>query len=293
MRTMTGVLCACLAAASLAAQEVRTVSVDGHRMRVRTASTHARAGQPTVVLESGLATALEVWEDVFGKVAAFAPVLAYDRAGVGQSESDGQPPTPSHVARKLHALLSRSGLNPPYVLVGHSWGGPLIRTFAGTYPKDVAGLVYVDPTDARSQEDELAYYKARGHSAEEIPALKARMRARFTAYGPEMKVALDLEDRYYDELRALRVPEVPVSVLMAARFDPAPWAGEPCRPRDCHDVWVRLRSGWLTRLARESPDGTFMLTTKSGHDLPREDPDLVVWAIQRVLSSALAVKVGR
>ena len=50
---------------------------------------------------------------------------------------------------------------------------------AGTYAPEVAGLVYVDPTDMRSEEDQLAYYKARGHAAEDIPALKARNRARF------------------------------------------------------------------------------------------------------------------
>jgi pimeloyl-ACP methyl ester carboxylesterase len=279
---------ASLGAAPVAGQDPAMVAVDGHRMRVRIGGLNrAGQGQPVVVLESGLGARLEAWDKVFSKVSAFAPVLAYDRAGVGQSDSDGQPPTPRHVGRKLHGLLAHLDLKAPYVLVGHSWGGPLIRMFAGLYPEQVTGLVYVDPTDMRSEEEELAYYKARGYSPGDVPELRRRKRQQFRAYGAEMAVAFDLEDSHYAEFRALpRLPEVPVSVLMGARFDPSPWAGEPCPPRQCHDEWVRLRIGWLGRLARETGDGTFTLTTSRGHDLPGEDPDLVVWAIERVLSSA-------
>jgi len=292
MRKMSLALCACLVAPVVQAQNPRTVPVDGHQMRVSIAGTsHARPGHPTVVFESGLGGRLEGWGRVFSKVAEFAPVVAYDRAGVGQSESDNQPPTPRHVARKLHGLLAQMNVKAPYVLVGHSWGGPLIRMFAALYPQDVAGLVYVDPTDMRSEEQQLEYYKARGHAAADVPTIRERRRQQFRASGPEMQVALDLEQTYFAEFRALSAPpDVPVSVVMATRFDPAPWAGEPCAPRDCHDAWVRLRIGWLTPLARQSSDGTFTLTTKSGHDVPQEDPDLIVWAIQRVVTSA---KAGR
>lgn len=278
----------CLTASAVPAQDRQMVEVDGHRVRVKTAGLHhADRGLPIVVFESGLGVPLESWGDVVADVAAFAPVVAYDRAGVGHSEPDGQSPTPQHVARKLHALVAQIGLKPPYVLVGHSWGGPLIRMFTGLYPKEVAGLVYVDPTDLRSEEQQLAYYKARGYSPGDVPKLRQKRREQFRAYGAEMNVALDLEDNHFADLRALPpVPNVPVSVLMATKFDPAPWAEEPCKPRECHDRWVQMRIGWLSPLALETTDGTFILTTSTGHYIPRDDPDLVTWAIRRVLSSA-------
>ena len=68
---------------------------------------------------------------VFAELATLAPVVAYDRAGNGQSPADGQPATPAHIAARLHALLGAAGIPPPYVLVGHSWGGPLILHVRG------------------------------------------------------------------------------------------------------------------------------------------------------------------
>lgn len=281
--------CVCQIAFPAQMQDRRQmVEVDGHRVHFKTAGLEfSDRGQPAVVFENGLGAPLETWDSVFTDVAAFAPVVAYDRAGTGGSHVDGHSPTPQHVARKLRSLLAKIGVDPPFVLVGHSWGGPLIRMFTGLYPKDVAGLVYVDPTDMRSEEQDLEYYRARGYSAEDIPKLRQNRRERFRDYGAEMTVALDLEDSHFADLRALPpMPDVPVAVLMAAEFDPAPWVGEPCQPRECHARWLQLRIGWLSPLAQETTDGIFTVTTSSGHHIPRDDPSLVVWAIRRVISSA-------
>ena len=73
--------------------------------------------------------------------------------------------------------------------------------FAALYPQDIAGLVYVDPTDMRSEEQQLEYYKARGYAATDVPALRQKRREQVRAYGPEMDVAMDLEDTYFAEFR--------------------------------------------------------------------------------------------
>jgi pimeloyl-ACP methyl ester carboxylesterase len=71
-------------------------------------------------------------------------VCVYDRAGTGASGAGPSPRTPLHMVRELHLLLTRARLPGPYVLVGHSFGGLLVRFFAATYPHDVAGMVLVD-----------------------------------------------------------------------------------------------------------------------------------------------------
>src|SRR5215211_1955711 len=120
------------------------VDLGGFRVFVRERGT-AKSGAPTVVFQNGLGTTLQSWTRVQQEVAADTRTIAYDRAGIGKSELGQQPPTAANVARQLHTLLTKVAAPPPYVLVGHSYGAPLSHAFATAYPKEVAGLVYVDP----------------------------------------------------------------------------------------------------------------------------------------------------
>jgi hypothetical protein len=81
-----------------AAQDASTVLVNGRRMHVQTAGTPRARGEPVVVFESGAGMGLGAWSTVLGEVGRFARAVAYDRAGIGLSESDSRPPTPRQVA---------------------------------------------------------------------------------------------------------------------------------------------------------------------------------------------------
>jgi pimeloyl-ACP methyl ester carboxylesterase len=108
-------------------------------------------GSPTVILESGLGVPALGWIKVQPEVARFARVCSYDRAGYGWSEPGPEPRTSLQIARELKMLLGASGEKGPYVLVGHSFGGFIVRVFTGQYPGDVVGVVLVDA----SHEDEV------------------------------------------------------------------------------------------------------------------------------------------
>jgi pimeloyl-ACP methyl ester carboxylesterase len=85
--------------------------VDGVRIRIRTSGLSARRpGQPVVVFESGGGASLETWDPILTAVAGFAPVIAYDRSGTGQSDWDGLPPTPERIASRLRRLLADLGV---------------------------------------------------------------------------------------------------------------------------------------------------------------------------------------
>ena len=105
---------------------------------------------PAVVLCAGLSGSSLEWETVQRSIAEFAPVFSYDRAGVGWSDpGDPYRRTGLHEIGTLRSVLRRAGVEPPYVLVGHSIGGLHARLFASCYPREVAGLVLVDSLHER------------------------------------------------------------------------------------------------------------------------------------------------
>jgi pimeloyl-ACP methyl ester carboxylesterase len=110
------------------------------------------AGNPAVILESGFTGGLFPWGPIQSAVAKQTLVLSYERAGLGRSEPGPNPRTAEQIARELHALLAAKAIAPPYILVGHSAGGLFVRVFAHLYPKEIAGLVLVDPATEEDYE---------------------------------------------------------------------------------------------------------------------------------------------
>src|SRR5690348_14927597 len=110
----------------------------------RLALTRSGAGAPTVILETGLGAESAEWEPVQRAVAQFTQVCRYDRANRGQSDPAPKPRSAQDAVNDLHTLLSATNVPAPYVLVGHSLGGIIVRLYAHRYPGEVAGLVLVD-----------------------------------------------------------------------------------------------------------------------------------------------------
>lgn len=103
-----------------------------------------RASEPTVILEAGAGDFSVDWSLVQPGVARVARVCSYDRAGFGWSDLGPRPRTLRQVVWELHTLLEKAGVQPPYVVVGHSHGGTLARLYASTYRSDVVGIVLVE-----------------------------------------------------------------------------------------------------------------------------------------------------
>ena len=118
----------------------RMVDVGGHGVHFRCAGT----GSPTVVVEVGLGDFSTDWTLVQSGVAAFTRVCTYDRAGYAWSEPGPLPRTFAQINLELKEGLKALGEKSPLVLVGHSYGGPVVRAFAAAYPGDVAGMVLAD-----------------------------------------------------------------------------------------------------------------------------------------------------
>jgi pimeloyl-ACP methyl ester carboxylesterase len=102
-------------------------------------------GGPTVIFESGIGATNLNWRHIQSVVSRFTSTASYDRAGLGFSSACRSARTPGNIAVELHDLLQRANIKPPFILVGHSFGGLVVRRYALLYPGDVAGAVLVDP----------------------------------------------------------------------------------------------------------------------------------------------------
>ena len=121
------------------------VGVGGHSLHINCAG----RGGPTVVLEAGSGGFSAQWVRVQREVSGTTRVCAYDRAGMGWSETGPEPRDAGQITGELHALLEGANIEGPYVLVGHSYGGLYARTYAARYPDEVAGVVLVDSSSPK------------------------------------------------------------------------------------------------------------------------------------------------
>ena len=268
-----------------AAQDVRAVSIDGLAMQVRIGGVD-RPG-PTLVLEAAFAERLNTWDSIFDTLAMLAPTFAYSRSGLGGSANDGVTPTPAHVAENLHKLLAAAGLKPPYVLVGHSWGGLLARMFAAKYPGEVRGMVYIDPTDLRTLAEEREFYREQGYVGQAMIDRKASLlRFRNPDVG-EAKALLEAVNGDFKDFRTLpALPDVPTAMLMAGNFGPDPWRGSPCAASVCNEALLKWRIHWLRTMMVGSSSATLTIAMSLGHFMHIEEPSLVLGAVERVLKAA-------
>ena len=122
----------------------RLVTVNGRSIHLLEKGT----GRP-VILEAGIAGTSLGWTLLHDRLSSEARVISYDRAGLGWSDAVRTPRTLSNAVNELRELLKVTGISPPYILVGHSYGGLIVHHYASLHPDEVSGLVLVDPVDRR------------------------------------------------------------------------------------------------------------------------------------------------
>ena len=223
-----------------------------------------RNGPQVVVFENGLGAKLGNWDKVFSEISKNTTAFAYNRPGYGASDPAATPRDGEHIAEELRALLKIQGLQPPYVLVGHSAGGLYMQWFARRHPQEVAGLVLVDSTHPQ-------HLLGKG-SPEHWPGW---VRAGFGILtAPSAQEELKLLNATGESVLALPTftgkPVMVLSALkpLAERSETADYVNE--KRRDVVNLYPGAKQLWVN----------------SGHNVQREKPEAVVEAIRAVLKAS-------
>ena len=298
----------------------RLVQVNGRLMHINVAG----EGRPTVVFESGMGASCLSWILVQPRVAQFAGAVSYDRAGHGWSDLAHEPLTAWQIAQDLHALLDAAGVPGPYVLVGHSFGGYVIRVFADLYRDKVAGMVLVDslhPAEWKNPTAEQLRMIAVGLRYAWITVWLARLgfvrfclaqlargsprmgQAATSAFGPGAAAAVR---RIAGEIRKLPAPILPVvrelwsharnflSLRQHVAALPVS-AAQAAAMSSLGDLPLVVLSGnhheaaysdWQRDLVRLSSRGRHLVASDSGHWIHLDHPELVAQAIFEVVTAA-------
>lgn len=267
------------------------VDVGGYRLHLYCTG----AGSPTVLLSGGFVDTLEQWKFIQSEIARFSRVCSFDRAGLGWSDAGPMPRSSGQIVKELHTALVNAGISGPYVLAGHSFGGMDMRVFAGEHPDEVAGVLLIDSINpdhyrwepARGFRSEVRFWFYRYLAPFGITRLLGECRS-----GP--RPCPEFVDTWHAmwEARTLSAHEALATssfgntpLIVIAR-DPLYYvrlADKPERPE-----WEPQFARGQMELTLLSHNASFMVARNTGHQIPRDKPELVVDAVKELVGQSRA-----
>jgi pimeloyl-ACP methyl ester carboxylesterase len=281
----------------------RSVDIGGRTLNIHCTG----VGTPTVIFVSGRTAPGYVWTPVQRGVSAFTRSCWYDRADIGWSDPGPDPAWGDAAARDLHRLVRAAGLEPPFVLAGHSFGAHIIRLYHHAYPGEASGIVFVDA----AHEDAGTIHGMPHRARPAMPRVVIRglsivagrfgmMRFRASDPGPPPQPWTAAEWDVLARLRRQRnvlladakvgpgratddlvrstggLEDMPLIVLTQGNQS-SPSSAAP----GVLEGWVDLQR----RFAGRSRRGRQVLVPDSGHGIPEEAPHAVITAVREIVAT--------
>lgn len=215
--------------------------------------------QPVIIMEAGYGDYSKTWDHIAEKLTEFGTVLTYDRAGLGKSGNSSKRRISSEMIKDLRSCLEKLQLKPPYIFVGHSFGGINARLFATFYSEDMLGIVLVDSTPENYKKDFLlimspefqeAYYKQFVHES---------------SY-KEFMFSLGEADKHCQSMR-----NIPLVVLAAGK--------KAYYSQEAQMKWLQLQE----ELLRLSNNHKFIIAEQSGHYIQKDEPHYIIDAVKWII----------
>jgi pimeloyl-ACP methyl ester carboxylesterase len=276
----------------------KLIDVGGYRLHLHCLG----EGKPTVLLEAGNNEFSLTWSDIQPRLAATAKVCSYDRAGLGWSDPSPLPRTVDNMVKELNTLATNSGLEPPFVLAGHSYGGYIGMRYAQQYPSQVKALVLIDSAHPQQFARIPSYFNDRRFEKfqDQFQHLQVLNKTGILALEPQTIPDHGLKEPALTEYRSILAatnyfkgalretkalrdsfqhPEtgpskldIPVSVIIRGKNDDMA-AGE-------YATWRQLQM----ELAKMSRNSSLFVARHSGHYVQIDQPQFVAGVITNILS---------
>ena len=232
-------------------------------------------GSAVVVFESGFGQGAGVWKDVIANLGAECDCIAYARAGLGKSGTDGKPKTIEQHLQDLAAVMDAFAPDRKVILVGHSYGGLLATEFARAHPDRLQGLVLVDPATMGQRH---AFKQAnRDRVLADDKALLSMLPPNMAEDYKLLIAQLDSETA----VSSRSLPDLPVALLTSTQVAAEPFVFEETAQGKA--LWKQQHAELFAGVSR----GTHQYFA-TGHNIHRENPKAVADAIRSVVAAAQA-----
>ena len=285
--------------------ERKFVSVNNKQMAYTTFGLQDRKiNDPIVVFESGLGSGGGGYGSMFPLIKGKFAGIVYDRNGIGESEIDTSIKTDADVVKRLHDLLTTLKISPPYLLVGHSIGGPFIRLFASNYSDEVCGLFFIDPTDymlTKSEDDKVkrSTSSKTGYRELFVINLKNIINDRSISDGFRNEATRELNEskqdffRNYKSLKPLK--DIPTTVMIAYNKHIENYETEM---NENQKLGINLIPWWkelnelrinhYAEMIKNNKNSRLILLPRYSHGIHQQDPKIVTDALIETYESCIS-----
>jgi pimeloyl-ACP methyl ester carboxylesterase len=218
-----------------------------------------KKGKPTIVMDAGYGDHSKAWDSLIPEISLLTEVLVYDRAGLGKSEKSPNARTSQVMMNELDSLLTEIAIEPPYILVGHSFGGVNARIYATKYPNKVAGVILVDSTPEAYKEKIL-------------PTMPKEFQE---AYNKQF-IHESTYDEFMESLNQLKQTKcqfnIPLIVLSAGQ--------KAHYSKETQELWNEMQQELLDL----STQSSLVIAENSAHYIQNDEPVVVINAIKKLIS---------
>lgn len=228
-------------------------------------------GKPTVILESGLGEDYNSWDNVMSELSSNLRIVRYNRLGIGNSSSTDKSRTLENLTSELNQFLSENDIEGPFILVGHSYGGYLVRSFQNQFPSDVIGLVLVDPSHEYGFE---RYYATK--TKEEADSLKKELDKYFLTTPKYVQNEFKEFINSSLKMRKIKMPtNIPITLITSFKGMET-------------ETDIQRKENLLNDWKEDAHQMKIIKTIKSGHHVQIEEPELVVNEILNMIGNLKA-----